>query len=353
MNKVQPLVVILLSSAFNLAHAQSSVSLFGIVGGGVRWVNGTKGGATVEYSNIIAPNRFGLTGSEDIGGGVKVVFRLENGFNSSNGALATNNVIWSRQAYVGLDGKYGRLTMGRQFSSFEDLGISLDPSQIGGADPAIIPTGLLGVNFFTLDGRFNNSVKYTNGFGGAKLSASYSFGGVAGNQRAGSNYSAAASYETGPLRGGIAYQRTYNADASQMAQNYYAGGVWQIGPVRAYLSYLVLTVSGSTKAPSQRRDDVPQGGVVWQITPSFAVTAAYYDDIASNLGNVNGASGHKQTAYVIGEYFLSKRTEIYLEVDRNHFSGAYKKDPTNIAVLNRSPGGSGITGISVGLQTRF
>lgn len=347
------LPVILLASAFNLAHAQSSVSLYGIVGGGVRWVNGKSGGSSVGYTSIIAPNRFGLLESEDIGGGVQVIFRLENGFNSSNGSLATNNVLWSRAAYVGVDGVYGRLTMGRQFTSLQDVVISLDPTMIGGADSAIAPDALLAVNYFTLDSRFNNSVKYTNSFAGAKLSASYSFGGVAGNQRAGSNYSAAASYDAGPLRGAIAYQRTYNADANQMAQNYYAGGAWQIGPVRAYLSYLALTVSGSAKAPSQRRDDVPQGGIVWQASPVFSVTAAYYDDIASNLGNVKGASGHKQTAYVIGEYFLSKRTELYIEADRNHFSGAYKNDPTNLAVLNRAAGSSGITGVSIGLNTKF
>ncbi|CAG9266098.1 Outer membrane porin, OmpC family [Paraburkholderia unamae] len=346
-------MVILLASATNLAHAQSSVTVFGLVGGGIRWVNGTKGGATVEYSNILAPNRFGLTGSEDIGDGVKIIFRLENGFNSSNGSLATSNVLWSRAAYVGMDGTYGRLTMGRQFSSLDDLAIHLDPSEIGGADPAIVPDALLGVNYFTLDSRFNNSVKYTNGIGGAKLSASYSFGGVAGSQRAGSNYSVTASYGTGPIQAGIGYQRTYNADASQVAQNYYAGGSWQIGPVRAYLSYLALTVSGSAKNPSQRRDDVPQGGIVWQITPAIVVTAAYYDDIASNLDNVEGASGHKQTAYIIGEYFLSKRTELYVEADRNHFSGAYKADPTNLAVLKLNPGSSGITGVSMGMQTKF
>lgn len=349
----KPILVLILASSLNIASAQTSVNLYGIVGGGVRWINGTKGGSTTQYSGIIAPSRFGLRGSEDIGGGMQIIFRLENGFNSSNGSLATNNVLWSRQAYVGLDGANGRFTMGRQFSSLEDLIIALDPTEIGGANVAIVPDALLGVNYFTLDSRFDNSVKYTNAIGGVKFSASYSLGGVAGNQRAGSNYSATASYGTGPVRGGLGYQRTYNSDASQMAQNYYAGGSWQIGTVRAYLSYLALTVSGSTKAPSQRRDDVPQGGIVWQITPWFSVTAAYYDDIASNLGNVRGSSGHKQTAYVIGEYFLSKRTELYVEADRNHFSGAYKNDPTNLAVLNRSPGNSGVTGVSVGISTKF
>jgi len=347
------IAAILLSTAAICAHAQSSVFLYGLVGGGVRWVNGTKGGSAIQYSNIIAGNKFGLTGTEDIGEGAHIFFKLESGFNSSNGALGTNNVIFSRQAYVGAEGKYGRLMIGRLYSSFEELAIHFDPSGIGGADAAISPTALLGANFFTLDTRFNNNVRYTYDAGGATFSASYSIGGVAGNQRASGNYSATAGYGKGPGAVGVGYQRTYNTDASQVAQNYYVGGCWQVGPVRAYISYLALTVSGSAKAPSQRRDDVPQGGFTWQITPALLLTAAYYDDIASNLGNSKGASGHKQTAYIIGEYFLSKRTEVYVEADRNHFSGSYKKDPTNLAVLKLNPGGSGVTGVTVGLSSRF
>lgn len=343
----------LLGSVVTCAHADSNVLLYGLVDGGVRWVNGTKGGSTVQYSSILAQNKFGLTGAEDIGGGAHVFFKLESGFNSSNGALGTNNVIFSRQSYLGVEGKYGRVMIGRLYSSFEELAIHFDPFGIGGADAAIAPTALLGANFFTLDTRFNNNVRYAYDAGGVTVSASYSIGGVAGNQRASGNYSAAASYGRGPGAVGIGYQRTYNADASQMAQNYYAGGYWQIGPVRAYLSYLALTVSGSAKATAQRRDDVPQGGFVWQVTPAFLVTAAYYADIASNLSNTKGASGHKQTAYVIAEYFLSKRTEVFAEADRNHFSGAYNKDPANLTALKLSPGSSGLTGVSIGILSRF
>ncbi|RKP53557.1 porin [Pararobbsia silviterrae] len=345
-------ITAMLALSASLAHAQSSVSLYGLVDGGIRWVNGTKGGPTIEYSGALTPDRFGLQGSEDLGDGTKVIFRLESQFESS-GALQTSNVLFGRDAYVGLDGPYGRLTLGRQFTPFEDLAIHLDPSGIGGADIAIAPDVLLGSNFFTLDSWFNNTVKYTTTLAGFKLSGSYSLGGVAGNERAGTTYSAAASYSTGRLLAGVAYQRMYNADASQFAQNYDAGASLQLGPVRTYLSYMGLRVSGTALAPAQRRDDVPQGGVVWQITPQITLTAAYYDDIANNLGNQSGASGHKQTAYLIGEYFISRRTELYFEVDRNHFSGAYTDDPLNLLVLNMSPGTSGLTGMSIGLATRF
>ena len=100
---------------------------------------------------------------------------------------------------------------------------------------------------------------------------------------------------------------------------------------------VILKVRGFTAVSApKRRDRIPGGGVVWVFTPTFQVTAAFYDDIAGNLGNVEGAGGHKLTSYAIAEYFLSKRTELYAEVDRNGFSGAYRYDPANIAALGRS-----------------
>lgn len=344
---------LIFAAASGCANAQSNVTLYGVVNGGVRWVNGVNGGSAVKYAPTLDPNRLGLVGAEDIGDGVKIIFRLESQFSSSNGALSTNNTLWSREAIVGLDGRFGHLTMGRQFSAAEDVAIALDPLQVEATDPALTPTALLGANFFTLDTRFNNSVKYRARWHGFEAGASYSFGNVAGSQRAGASYSVETSYRSGIFKGGIAYQRVYNADASQVAQDYYAGTAWQFGPAELFLSYLELSVSGTAKAPSQRRDDVPQGGIKWQFTPALSVTAAYYDDIASNLGNVHGATGHKQTAYLAVRYLLSRRTEVYAEVDRNQFSGKYVNDPVNLAAFGRTAHSSGVTGAAVGLITRF
>ncbi|CAN7789256.1 porin [Caballeronia sp. LjRoot34] len=335
-----------------VASAQSSVTLYGVVGDGIKWVNNTKGGSTVKSTATRTPDRFGIVGAEDLGGGVTAIFRLENGFNVSNGAM-TGNLLFYRAAYAGLDSKYGRLTLGRQFTALEDLSISLDPDGVAGADASTTPEALTVGNVFTGDTRFNNVIKYIYAFNGAKLDASYSPGGVAGNQRAGSNYAIQLSAQRGPLLGGIGYQRTYNADATQMAQNFQAGATLQLGQARLYLNYLELLISGSKKLPAERRDSIPQGGVVYQITPSLSLTAAFYYDIARNLGNINGAGGHKTTAYLIGDYFISKRTEVYVEVDRNSFSGAYKADPENVAAFNLNPGSQATLAASVGLVTHF
>jgi outer membrane protein OmpU len=342
----------------SLAHAQSSVTLFGTVGGGVRWMNGTKGGSTVAYDNsIVANNNFGISGTEDLGGGIKAIFQLQSPYFTSNGNFAKvvggTPVMFANAAWVGVDGNYGRLTFGRQFNAFEDTALALDPTNGRGQSIYNVPLVLIDTSPFSgFDSRFNNTVKYRNKFRGLTLDASYSFGGVAGNTRAGSNYAASALYQFGTLLGGASYQRSYSADASQWAQNVQAGAAWQVGPVRIYGNYTTFTVTGTAGAP-ERRDKVPDGGIVYQVTPSFQLTAAFYDDIASNLGNVPNANGHKVTYYAIAEYYLSKRTELYAQVDRNGLSGAYKTDPTNIAALGMARGGSGVTGVSVGLMTQF
>lgn len=59
------------------------------------------------------------------------------------------------------------------------------------------------------------------------------------------------------------------------------------------------------------------------------------------------------TSYAMLEYFLSKRSELYVEFDRNGFSGAYKKDPTNVSALNLRPDGRTVSGVSIGVMTQF
>ncbi|KVW77456.1 porin [Burkholderia cepacia] len=342
------LAVAILSIFSGAANAQSSVTMMGYVGGGVRWVNGVKGGTNVSFdNNIIAGSKVGIRGSEDLGGNTRAIFELQSAFSSGTGALLLT------ESYMGLAGSFGQITLGRQLSAFEDMAIVLDPSYARGISLAIVPAAVYGANIFTLDTRYNNSVKYRNKVGGLTLSGSYSFGGVAGNTRAGSSYSTAALYQYQTLLAGVGYQKTYNADATQSAAVLEAGGAWQLGPARLYLSYSDFSVSGASVRTSRRHDKIPAGGIVYQMTPQFQITAAVYADMARNLSNVSGANGHKITTYAIAEYFLSKRTELYAEFDYNGFTGAYKTDPVNIVALNMRSGASSMTGVSVGIMTRF
>ncbi|HEM7902232.1 porin [Burkholderia ambifaria] len=348
------MVAALIGALSGAAHAQSSVTLFGRIGGGVRWVNGLSGGSQVGFNNnIIAGNGFGLRGKEDLGGGLKALFVLDGAFNSGTGAVKTAGTLFSQAAYIGLSGDFGRVTLGRQFNAAEDLGIALDPLGGRGQSLAVEPGVLFDGNFFTLDSRFNNTIKYLGQVGGLRFGANYSPGGVAGSSHAGTSYSTAAMYTYSDLMGGVSYAKTYSPDGSQSAQTIQAGGTLQLGRARFYLSYASLNVRANKAGAPSRRDDIPSFGVVVQPLPSVQLSAAAFYDRARSLGNVSGTDGHKLTTYAIAEYFLSKRTELYVEVDRNGMTGAYMRDPATIAALNLRRGASATTGVSIGLMTQF
>ncbi|MBR8374438.1 porin [Burkholderia cenocepacia] len=337
------------------AVAQSSVTLFGYIGAGVRWTDGVKGGSQVGFdNNAISGNIFGIKGAEDLGGGMQAIFMLQSGFLTGSGALAKSpGLLFSQMAYVGLSGPYGRVTFGRQLNALEDIGIALDPNSAQGQSLSTIPGVVWGGNFFTNDSRFNNTIKYVGTFGGATVRGSYSPGGVAGNQRAGSNVAVGTSYRFRTLLLGAAYQTTWNADASQWARTIMGGASWQVGPARLYLSYSDLAVSAAKAGAPERRDRIPAVGIVYQVTPFLQLSGATYYDFAQNLKNAAGADGRKLTSYAMLQYFLSKRTSLYAEFDRNGFSGAYKKDQTNIGGLSLRPDGRTVTGVSVGMITQF
>ncbi|KDB07363.1 hypothetical protein LIG30_3272 [Burkholderia sp. lig30] len=337
------------------AQAQSSVTLFGSVGGGVRWVDGLKGGHQVAFdSNIISGNSFGLKGTEDLGQGLKAIFTLQSGFVTGTGGLASaSGPLFSKAAYVGLATDAWRVTLGRQLSAAEDVGVALDPDAAQGSSMAIVPGVVWAGNFFTLDSRFNNMVKVVGKAGGLTLRGSYSVGGVAGNTRAGSTLAFGSTYQYQTLLVGAAYQKTYNATASQWAQTAIGGAAWQLGPARMYLSYSALWVTAATSGGLERRDDIPAVGLVYRATPFLQLSTATYYDIGKNLKYKRGSDGRKLTTYAMVEYFLSKRTELYLEYDRNGFSGAYKTDPANVSALNLRPDGRAVTGVSIGMITQF
>src|ERR1700675_5106106 len=104
---------VLATSALGLvalgAHAQSSVRLYGIVDTGIGYqssqtsLGSTSGGRSVTkmINGIWAGSRFGLKGAEDLGGGTKAIFQLEEGFNSATGAQSVSGLGFNRQAWVG------------------------------------------------------------------------------------------------------------------------------------------------------------------------------------------------------------------------------------------------------------
>ncbi|MGI4857665.1 MAG: porin [Janthinobacterium lividum] len=200
------------------AFAQSSVTLYGIVDNGIGYStsqtslgSASNGHAAVKMiSGVWAGSRFGLKGSEDLGGGTKTVFQLESGFNSATGAQQYTNAMFGRQAWVGIANKtYGTLTAGRQYTSYYQL---LSPYS-----PTTWLTGFYGAHPGDVDGldtiyRANNTVEYTSpALYGVTVSGSYSLGGVAGSVDRGSTWSTAIRYASGPLGIAVGLSRINNS----------------------------------------------------------------------------------------------------------------------------------------------
>ena len=96
-----PLAV--LGAFASVTHAQSSVTLYGIIDEGFN-INTNAGGQHLYNlsSSVIQGTRFGLRGAEDLGSGLKAIFTLENGFDVNTGKLGQGGLMFGRQAYVGV-----------------------------------------------------------------------------------------------------------------------------------------------------------------------------------------------------------------------------------------------------------
>jgi len=214
------------------AHAQSSVTLYGIATGNVTYANNVQtaatsssghpvGGAQVAQldsgSSGLASSRWGLKGIEDLGGGLKTIFQLEGGFSLANGTIGQGGTLFGRQAWVGLStDNYGTFTLGRQ----ADAGVEFVSPLLYGwywGNLAIHPADYDNLNFTH---RINNTIKYlSNSYNGLRFGAVYSLGGVAGNFTQNQYWSTGFSYSGGAFGFGASIINARNPNNSLYGTN--------------------------------------------------------------------------------------------------------------------------------------
>ena len=209
---------ILLSTA---AHAQSSVTLYGLIDEGFDFTSNGAGHRGYEMvSGDAAGSRWGLKGSEDLGNGLKGIFLLENGFNTNTGQLGQGGLEFGRQAYVGLSSvHYGTFTMGRQYDPTVDMWSGFTAAGNTMGDLAAHPFDNDNADW---DYRIQNSVKYVSPtYAGFTGEAMYGFSNQAGAFANNRMYSAAGTYKMGGFAAALAYMKTDNggANASGAASN--------------------------------------------------------------------------------------------------------------------------------------
>ncbi|WP_321957562.1 porin [Paraburkholderia bannensis] len=344
------------------AWAQSSVTLYGTVDAGLIYSTNQQttnadgsvhGGHAVQMSGgNLVPSRWGLMGSEDLGGGLKASFDLENQFLTGTGAMLQSGSLFNRQAWVGLgDARYGTLSAGRQYDSYSDfLGVYASSNNWA---------TLYGSHFGDIDNlneafNFNNALKFTSAnFGGFTFGGTFSFGGQAGNFSAKRGYALAAAFNQGPFSlsagylslnqpldaalggssGYIGDLACSNTDASYcQLQNassmkaWGAGGSVVIDKATVAVVYTHTRLENSQYFASGARPsgadvsfDIAELNAVYTVTPAWTVGAAYI----FNDAKVSGGSSTRFHQVNLGtNYSLSKQTALYAVAIAQKSSGA-------------------------------
>jgi GBP family porin len=377
-----------LCGAFTMtAHAQSSVTLYGLIDAGLVYTNNQLGHSNWQLGSSSTQNTvFGLKGSEDLGAGLHAIFKLEQGFLLNNGAQAFSGDAFGSQAWVGLQSdQYGTLTFGRQFDVMNDLvgPISATFNTWGGSIAAHpFDNDNLAANSVV----FNNSVKYASPvYRGVTFETMYSFSNKAGDFANNRSYGFGLSYSQGPLNLAAGYLQLNNAGngtgavtTSDTSANFIAerqriwslGGNYTFGAATVGLlwshtqidnaagvfsfgtgSFLGATDnSAGTLAGSLRLDNY-EVNAKYALTPALSVSGAY----TFTHGAYNGSSPGWNTAMLQTDYALSKRTDFYLEGVYQNVHGAPADSVLSHAMINTlSPSSTNTqVAVTVGMRHAF
>lgn len=154
-----------LGSLAAAAHAQSNVTLYGRIDLGLQ-----RGlGDDITRLEQASGSRLGVRGVEDLGGGLKALFNLEHRLNADTGAVNSANSFWNGRSVVGLEGGFGQVVLGREYTPARNIANRADPwggDTVGRLEP-ILFGGIL-------PSRQNNSITYTSpSFSGVRAQAQY------------------------------------------------------------------------------------------------------------------------------------------------------------------------------------
>lgn len=331
-----PVLALLPTLMAGPVRAAPDVQLYGLLSAGV--VSGT--GFTVADESLTtiseqgySSNRWGLRGSEDLGGGSRLRFNLESNLSLRSGAAGrdaggaatqSDGPLFDREANITLASeRLGSLKLGRGKNLIYDLADEFDARgnwNFGGLKPIARYAG-----FYSGSGisRFDRMLRYTSpSLGPLSLDAAYSIGGVPGSSSAGTSYVAGFRLDLRPVEIGYAHGEmrlgeaqdainqkvdlltakttvrdwTFNLGYAR-TRNPSGGGFTAITPTS--------TVAGRTSA------DTWFAGAKWKMNERVSLNAGYYDV----RDRVAGGGANDVQMLALGTvYAFSKRTELYADV---------------------------------------
>ncbi|BDI04400.1 porin [Sphaerotilus microaerophilus] len=303
------LALAVLGAFAGAASAQSSVTLYGLVDANV----GKDFGSADKRMGYGAVPRLGVRGVEDLGGGLGAIFQMEHRFDTGNGLIVgnTTNQMWNARAYVGLQGAFGKIQLGREYTQAFWQQLGADP---WGWDTvaSTLTSGWTGGGVAGM--RLNNSITYSiaaAGFSfGAQIAESNENGGANAaktgfDKAAKKPFNLGVAYDIGGLSVGVGYENPGDADDK-----------WTT--VRASYKFGAVKVGGFYGTGTQADADKVKSFMLTVTADVGAgqIRAAYGDRKVDPVGAVGSASDMK--GFALGyHHAVSKRTTLYVDYGNN------------------------------------
>ena len=350
------ILAVLIAGAAGSASAQSNVTMYGIADAGIAMERGGAGGSLNKLtSGIGSGSRLGFRGVEDLGSGVAANFVLETGIAIDTGGFNQGNTAFGRQAFVGLSGGFGAVTLGRQYTPQYLTLVLADPFGTGLAGDAanLMP------NSGDASSRMNNTVKYVSpNYSGFTGEAAYGFGEIAGDSNAARQYGLAVGYANGPLAVRLGYHNRNNNTAADKslsnARDTLLAMTYDFNVAKLHLGYGID--KGLNSSPLRTAN--AYGAVVAPVASTdsrdllIGVTVPFgiHTLLASYIRKDDRTEANQDADQVaIGyRYALSKRTDLYTSYAR-----ITNKNGAGYTVGSAIEGGSGDKALNFGMRHTF
>lgn len=339
------------------AQAQSSVTMYGILDNGITYVSNAGGHSLWKLDDgINQASRWGMKGAEDLGGGLKAIFTLENGFSLNSGTAGHGGALFGRRAFVGLSSDtFGTLIAGYDYDFIYDyVSYYTNVAQFA---PSYAFHGAYDID--RLAGEpVSNMVRYeTPNWHGLAAGVMFGFTNIAGS------FGGTSTGTPRVISGGIKYSPTgsYNAPYSMAAVftktdgGNAARGVGTMAQVALNAqSIYTVAVGGQVNVT----DAISVNGVYTYTnasqSPRGVITVDAYElgtsykfspflTVGGGFTYVNQHALGKYDLYSMGvDYRLSKRTDVYLFGTLQHaFAGQKFADSFLVSTPYSVPGAGG------------
>jgi predicted porin len=284
-----------------------------------------------------------------------------------------SGTLFSRQAFVGLQGDYGTVTLGRQFDSAVDYLAPLSATGSWGGTYFAHPFDMDNLNATTSS---NNTVKFTSAnYAGLTAGGTYSFSNQAGGFANNRQYSFGGQYQNAGLRVGAAYVQANNAGSNTTGaidqgstlasaitgatgvalrdRTFGAGVNYAFGPANVGALWTQTRLDNIAGAPGvSARANNYEVNAKYNVTPAISAGLAYTFTDGRLYVNGENVTQRWHQLGLQGNYALSKRTDIYAEAVYQH---AQEEEGLNAAIFGA--GGASSTrnqvAVAAGLRHRF